>query len=48
MMGIKLKWNELYRIIDNVLDIAESERDEDTKVDMVAEYLISDLGLEVE
>ena len=43
-----MKWNELYRIIDNILDIAESEQDEDTKVDMIAEYLIGDLGLEME
>lgn len=43
-----MKWNELYRIIDNILDVAESERDEDTKVDMIAESLIGDFGLEME
>lgn len=43
-----MKWNSLYRIIDNILDIAESERDEDDKVDMIAEYLIGDLDLEME
>ena len=43
-----LKWNSLYRIIDNILDIAESEWDENDKVDMIAEYLIEDLDLEME
>ena len=43
-----MKWNSLYRIIDNILDIAESERDEDTKVDMIAEYLINDLNIDME
>lgn len=43
-----LKWSSLYRIIDNILDIAESERDEDDKVDMIAEYLIEDLDLDME
>lgn len=43
-----MKWNELYRIIDNILDVAESERDEDTKVEIIAEYLINDFGLEME
>lgn len=43
-----MEWNSLYRIIDNILDIAESERDEDDKVDMIAEYLIGDFDLEME
>lgn len=38
---------ELLRIIDNILDIAESERDEDTKVDMIYEYLVGDLDINV-
>ena len=36
---------ELLRIIDNILDVAESERDEDTKVDMIYEYLVGDLDI---
>lgn len=38
---------ELLRIIDNILDVAESERDEDTKVDMIYEYLVGDLDINV-
>lgn len=39
---------ELGRIVDNIIDIAESERDEDLKLEMICAQLIEDLDLEIE
>ena len=39
---------ELERIVDNIMDIAESERDEDLKLEMICIQLIEDLDLEIE
>lgn len=38
---------ELGRIVDNIIDIAESERDEDLKLEMICIQLIEDLDLEI-
>lgn len=42
-----MKKYELTRIADNIIDIAESERDNDLKVEMVCMRLIEDLGIEI-
>lgn len=43
-----MKKLELGRIVDNILDIAESERDEDLKLEMICMQLIEDLDLDIE
>lgn len=43
-----MKKLELGRIVYNILDIAESERDEDLKLEMICMQLIEDLDLDIE
>ena len=43
-----MKRLELGRIADYILDIAESERDEDVKLEMICEQLIESLDLDIE
>lgn len=43
-----MKKLELGRIVDNILDIAESERDGDLKLEMICMQLIEDLDLDIE
>lgn len=43
-----MKRLELGRIVDEIMDIAESERDEDLKLEMICEQLIDNLDLDIE
>lgn len=43
-----MKRIELGRIVDYILDIAESERDEDVKLEIICEQLIESLDLDIE
>lgn len=38
---------ELGRIVDSIMDIAESERDEDLKLEMICMELIENLDLDI-
>ena len=39
---------EIGRIISYIIDIAESDRDFETKAEIIAETLVNDLGIKIE
>ena len=47
-MAEKMKRHELSRIVDYILEVAESDRDEDIKIEIICEELIDSGMVELE